>query len=141
MLQEFKDFIARGNVMDMAVGIIMGASFTTIVKSMVDDLIMPIVGIFTSGVNFAQQFIALNGESYATLELARAASAPVLTYGTFINAVINFLIVAFVVFMLVRGVNRIKDAAIKKQAEAPTAAAVTPEDVVLLTEIRDLLKK
>lgn len=141
MLQEFKNFIARGNVLDMAVGIIMGAAFTGIVKSMVDDLIMPIIGVVTNGINFSQQFIALNGETYATLELAKAAAAPIITYGVFMNAVINFLIVAFVVFMLVRAVNKVKDAAIKKQAEEAIAEPATPApDVVLLQEIRDLLK-
>jgi large conductance mechanosensitive channel len=134
MLKEFKDFIARGNVMDMAVGIIMGAAFTAIVNSMVGDLIMPIIGMLTSGVDFADKFVALDGQSYANLAAAKTAGATVVTYGVFINAVINFLIISFVVFMLVKGVNKIK-----KQAEA--APAAPPADVVLLSEIRDLLKK
>jgi large conductance mechanosensitive channel len=134
MIQEFKDFIARGNVMDMAVGIIMGAAFTTIVNSMVGDMIMPIIGMLTSGVDFADKFIALDGQAYANLAAAKAAGATVVTYGVFINAVINFLIISFVVFMLVKGVNKIK-----KQADA--APAAPPADVVLLSEIRDLLKK
>lgn len=134
MLKEFKDFIARGNVFDMAVGIIMGAAFTAIVNSMVGDLIMPIIGVLTSGVDFADKFVALNGETYATLQAAKDAGAPVITYGVFINAVINFVIVAFVIFMLVKQVNRLK----KAEAAAPSEP---PADVKLLTEIRDLLKK
>ena len=134
MIKEFKDFIARGNVMDMAVGIIMGAAFTAIVNSMVGDLIMPIIGMLTSGVDFADKFIALDGQAYANLAAAKTAGATVVTYGVFINAVINFVIISFVVFMLVKGVNKIK-----KQAEA--APAAPPADVVLLSEIRDLLKK
>ena len=140
MLQEFKDFIARGNVMDMAVGIIMGAAFTGIVKSLVDNVIMPFVGVFTNGIDFSTKFVALNGVAYESLETAQKAAAPIITYGVFVNAVINFLIVAFVVFLLVKGVNRIKEAAIKKQAAEP-ATTETPADVVLLQEIRDLLKK
>lgn len=135
MIKEFKDFIARGNVMDMAVGIIMGAAFTAIVNSMVGDLIMPVIGMLTSGVDFADKFIALDGQAYANLAAAKAAGATVVTYGVFINAVINFLIISFVVFMLVKGVNKIK-----KQAEAAPPAA-PPAEVVLLSEIRDLLKK
>ncbi len=139
MFKEFKDFIARGNVMDMAVGIIMGAAFTAIVNSMVGDLIMPFIGVLTSGVDFADQYVALDGGSYDTLKAAQDAGAPVVTYGVFINAVINFLIISFVVFMLVRGVNKIKKEAEEapKSEETPTPAA----DVVLLTEIRDLLSK
>lgn len=142
MLKEFKDFIAKGNVMDMAVGIIMGAAFTAIVNSMVGDLIMPVIGVFTAGVDFADQFISLNGEQYASLALAKEAGAPIMTWGIFVNAVINFLIISFVVFMLVKGVNNMKKAA-EKEAEDKAAAApvVTPADIVLLTEIRDALKK
>lgn len=134
MLNEFKSFIAKGNVMDMAVGIIIGAAFTAIVNSMVGDLIMPVIGVITAGIDFSDLFLALNGESYASLAVAEAAAAPLIKYGVFINAVINFLIVAFVIFMLIKQVNRLKE----KEAAAP---AVTPADVKLLTEIRDLLKK
>lgn len=134
MFKEFKEFIARGNVFDMAVGIVMGAAFTAIVNSAVADLVMPIVGVLTSGVDFGDKFLALNGEAYATLEAAKAAGAPVVTYGVFVNAVINFLIVSFVIFMLIKQVNRLK----KKEAAAPETP---PADIVLLTEIRDLLKK
>lgn len=142
MLKEFKDFIARGNVMDMAVGIIMGAAFTAIVNSMVGDLIMPIIGVLTSGVDFADKFIALDGQSYANLKAAQDAGVAVLTYGVFINAVINFLIISFVVFMLVKGVNKLKAAAEREAKEAEAAAApALPADVQVLMEIRDLLKK
>ncbi len=138
MLKEFKEFIARGNVMDMAVGIIMGAAFTAIVNSMVGDLIMPVIGVVTSGVDFADKFMALDGLEYASLDAAKEAGAPVITYGLFINAIINFIIVAFVIFMLVRGVNKLKrDAEDPKQKDAPPP----PKDILLLTEIRDLLKK
>ncbi len=142
MLKEFKNFIARGNVMDMAVGIIMGAAFTAIVTSMVGDLIMPIIGMVTSGVNFADQFIALDGAAYATLKDAKDAGAAVITYGVFINAVINFVIISFVVFLLVKGVNKLKEAAEKEEEEKAAAAPATPPaDIALLTEIRDLLKR
>ena len=134
MLKEFKEFIARGNVFDMAVGIVMGAAFTAIVNSAVADLVMPLVGVLTSGVDFGDKFIALNGEDYANIAAAKAAAAPILTYGVFVNAVINFLIVSFVIFMLIKQVNRLK----KKEAAAPSEP---PAEVVLLTEIRDLLKK
>lgn len=140
MLQEFKNFIARGNVMDMAVGIIMGAAFTGIVKALVDNVIMPIVGVFTNGIDFSTKFIALNGVMYESLAEAQKAAAPIITYGVFVNAVINFLIVAFVVFLLVKGVNHVKDAALKKQAEEAKTPE-TPADIALLQEIRDLLKK
>lgn len=133
MLKEFKEFIARGNVFDMAVGIVMGAAFTAIVNSAVADLVMPLVGVLTSGVDFGDKFIALDGEAYATLAAAKEAGAPTLTYGVFVNAVINFLIVSFVIFTLIKQVNRLK----KKEAAAP---ASPPADVLLLQEIRDLLK-
>lgn len=137
MLKEFKDFIAKGNVMDMAVGIIIGAAFTAIVTSMVADLIMPFIGVVTSGINFSDMFLTLNGEVYATLADAKAASAPVVAYGSFINAVINFLIVGFVVFMLVRSVNKLKRA----EEAAPAAPAKPSASEAYLKEIRDALKK
>lgn len=142
MFKEFKAFIARGNVIDMAVGIIMGAAFTAIVNSMVGDLIMPVIGVLTSGVDFADKFVALDGNSYASLKAAKDAGVSVVSYGIFINAVINFVIISFVVFMLVKGVNKIKDAAEKEEkAKKEAAPAAPPADVVLLTEIRDILKK
>lgn len=134
MLNEFKNFIARGNVMDMAVGIIIGAAFTAIVNSMVGDLLMPIIGMATSGVDFSALFFTMDGNSYESIATAEEAGATVIKYGLFINAVINFLIVAFVIFMLVRQINKLKE----KEAAKPSAP---PADVKLLEEIRDLLKK
>jgi large conductance mechanosensitive channel len=129
MLKEFRDFIARGNVMDMAVGIIIGAAFTAIVASLVDDLINPLIGLFTGGVDFSAHMIRLGeGEDAAAFR-----------YGNFINAVIKFLIVAWAVFLLVKGVNRIKEAAVRKAEAAPTPEAPTSEQ--LLVEIRDLLRQ
>ena len=139
MLKEFKDFIAKGNVMDMAVGIIIGAAFTAIVTSLVDDLINPIIALFTGGLDFSNMFVNLGDGNYTSLTAARDAGAPVFAYGSFIMAVINFLIVAWVVFMLVKMVNRVKDAAAKKEEAAPAPAG--PTEVELLTEIRDALKK
>jgi large conductance mechanosensitive channel len=116
----------------------MGAAFTAIVNSMVGDLIMPVIGVLTSGVDVADKFIALNGETYATVKAAKDAGAPVITYGLFINAVINFIIVSFVIFMLVKGVNKLKrQAETQKGPDAPPP----PQDVVLLTEIRDILAR
>jgi large conductance mechanosensitive channel len=142
MLDEFKNFIARGNVMDMAVGIIMGAAFTAIVTSMVSDLLNPFIGLFTGGIDFGSMYLNLSGQEYASLSEAQKAGAATVNYGIFINAVINFLIVSFVVFMLVRTVNKIKAAAEKKKAEEEAAAPAAPSaEVVLLKEIRDLLAK
>jgi large conductance mechanosensitive channel len=124
MLKEFKEFALRGNVLDMAVGIIIGAAFGTIVKSLVDDIIMPPIGLLLGGVDFANFFILLKQGSpaapYASLADARAASAVTMNYGLFINAVISFLIVAFVIFLLIRNVNRMK-----RQEEAPPAEPTT----------------
>ena len=142
MLKEFKDFIARGNVMDMAVGIIIGAAFTAIVQSLVKDLINPIIGLFTGGVDFTNNYAVLSGDVPigASLEAAREAGASVFAYGAFIMAVINFLIIAWVVFMLVRSVNKIKEATEKQEAEAAPAAPAGPSETDLLIEIRDALK-
>lgn len=134
MIKEFKEFIARGNVIDLAVGIIIGTAFTGVVNSVVGDLVMPVIGAVTSGIDFSDYFFALNGESYPTLKAAKDAGVAVITYGQFINAAINFLIISFVVFVLVKNVNRLK----KKAEETPAEA---PADIRLLTEIRDLLKK
>lgn len=138
MIKEFREFIARGNVMDMAVGIIIGAAFTAIVTSMVDDLINPIIGLFTGGIDFTNKYLVMSGEvpDGASLAAARDSGAAVFAYGSFAMAVINFLIVAWVVFLLVKGVNRVKDAAIRKE-EAADETGPTQEQ--LLAEIRDLL--
>ena len=130
MIKEFRDFIARGNVMDMAVGIIIGAAFTAIVKSLVNDLINPVIGLFTGGIDF----------SALGIRLGEGEDAAVFAYGSFIMAVINFLIIAFVVFMLVKGVNRLKSLAEEEQEAAPEAPK-GPSEVELLAEIRDALVK
>ncbi len=136
MLKEFKDFIARGNVIDMAVGIVMGAAFTAIVNSAVGDIVMPIVGWMMHGVDFSNNFIQLGGDqTYTTLKAAKEAGIPVLSYGMLINAVINFLAVSMFVFWVVKATNKLK----KPAPDAPPPAP--PEDVVLLREIRDALKK
>ncbi|WP_372837775.1 large conductance mechanosensitive channel protein MscL [Phaeovulum sp.] len=140
MIKEFKDFIAKGNVMDMAVGIIIGAAFTAIVTSLVADLINPIIGLVTGGMDFSNLFVNLGEGDYTSLAVAREAGAPVFAYGSFITAVINFLIIAFVVFLLVKMVNRVKDSAIKKEA-AVAAAPKGPSELDVLMEIRDALKK
>jgi len=138
MLNEFKQFIARGNVIDMAVGIVVGAAFTAIVTSLVGDVINPIIGMAIGGIDFSNYYFDLSMGSYETLEAAQKAGAPLIMYGLFINAVIKFLIVAFVVFMMVKQVNRLKSQFVASEAEK---AAETPADIKLLTEIRDLLKK
>ncbi|MEM7614185.1 MAG: large conductance mechanosensitive channel protein MscL [Pseudomonadota bacterium] len=140
MLNEFKDFIARGNVMDMAVGIIIGAAFTAIVTSLVGDLVEPIIGLILGGIDFSNYFITLDGGDYATLGAAQEAGAATFNYGNFITALINFLIIAFVVFMLVKLVNRVKEAAEGEQEEAAEEPA-GPTQEELLAQIRDLLAK
>ncbi len=121
LMQEFKKFAIQGNMLDMAVGMIIGAAFKDIVNSVVNDLIMPVVSMFTGKVDFANMFVALDGNTYATLEDAKAATS-VIAYGQFITQVINFVILAFVIFMMVRMVNKIRTAA-EKPAEAPAPAA------------------
>ena len=140
MLKEFKEFAMRGNVLDMAVGIIIGAAFGTIVSSLVNDVIMPPVGLALGGVDFTNMFVTLRDGAkaagpYASLADAKAAGAVTLNYGVFINSIVSFLIVAFAIFMVVKGANSLK----QQQAEAPAPPAPTA-DQTLLTEIRDLLK-
>ncbi len=137
LLKEFKAFISRGNVIDMAVGIIVGAAFTAIVTSLVQDVITPPLGLIIGNMDFSNLFLSLNGTEYATLEEATKAGAPVLAYGSFLNAIIKFLIVSFVIFMLVRLINKMKHEQAQEDAAAPAAPTSTD---VLLTEIRDLLK-
>jgi large conductance mechanosensitive channel len=134
MLKEFRDFISRGNVVDLAIGIIIGAAFTTIVNSLVKDIIMPPIGKLTGGVDFSNIFLDLSGGHYASLAAAQQAGAATINVGLFINAVINFIIVAFVIFLLMKQVNRFW----KKEEAKP---APPPRSEVLLEEIRDLLKK
>lgn len=135
LVQEFKEFIARGNVIDLAVGVIIGGAFGGIVNTLVNQVMMPPIGALTKGVDFKSLFISLNGETYASLDEAIKAGAPVIGYGAFINAVIQFLIVAACVFAIVKVVNRIK----REQPKAEPAAP--PKQEVLLEEIRDLLKQ
>lgn len=133
MINEFKKFIMRGSVLDLAVAVVIGAAFGAIVKSLVDDIIMPILGIFTRGIDFSDLFVSLDGKTYPSLTAAKEAGAAAVAYGSFINAIITFLIIALAIFLLVRAVNRIM----------PPAAPVTgpTEDQKLLMEIRDLLKE
>ncbi|WP_134726847.1 large conductance mechanosensitive channel protein MscL [Paracoccus luteus] len=139
MIKEFRDFIAKGNVMDMAVGIIIGAAFTAIVTSMVDDLINPILSLITGNTDFSGNYVVLKGTAPdgAPLAAAKDAGATVWAYGSFFTAVLNFLIIAFVVFLLVKAVNRIKESAMRK--EQAQASAAGPSQEALLAEIRDLL--
>ncbi|MBU9699077.1 large conductance mechanosensitive channel protein MscL [Rhodobacteraceae bacterium HSP-20] len=141
MLNEFKTFIARGNVVDLAVGIIIGAAFTAIVNSLVGDLINPIIGLITGGVDFSNLYIDLSGTNPASLAAARDAGAPVFAYGAFITAVINFLIIAWVVFLIVKAVNKLKEATARKEEAAAAAAPAGPTELDILMEIRDALKK
>ncbi|MCY6382498.1 large conductance mechanosensitive channel protein MscL [Hoeflea prorocentri] len=137
MLNEFKEFIAKGNVMDLAVGVIIGGAFGLIVKSLTDDVIMPVVGAIFGGFDFSDFFIPLSSAVTAsTLDAAREQGA-VLAYGNFITVALNFLILAWIIFLMVKGVNNMR----RKEEEKPAAPAAPPADVQLLTEIRDLLKK
>lgn len=108
MFKEFKDFAMRGNVIDLAVGVIIGAAFGGVVTSLVNDVIMPPIGLLAGGLDFKDLFITLNGQSYASLDAAKKAGAPVIAYGAFFNTIVNFLIVAFAIFLLVKQVNRFK---------------------------------
>ena len=138
MLQEFKEFVMKGNMLDMAVGIVIGVAFGAIIGSLVDDIIMPPIGLLLGGVDFSQMFVLLKGEGdYATIAQAQEAGAVTWNIGLFINALIKFLIIAAAIFLLVRGVNAMR----KQEEEAPAEPPAPTEDVVLLTEIRDLLKR
>ncbi len=133
MFQEFKKFLIQGNMVDIAVGFIFGGAFAAVIKSLVDNIIMPPLGILLGEVNFSQLFLSLNGEHYATLEEATKAAAPVIKYGQFINDTVTFVILGFVIFMFVKGYNKLKEG-------TPEEAAVE-ENTLLLREIRDSLKK
>jgi large conductance mechanosensitive channel len=139
MIREFREFAMKGNVVDMAVGIIIGAAFGKIVDSLVKDLIMPPIGLLMGNVDFTNMFVVLRAGTvpppYLTIDAAQKAGAVTFNYGMFINNVVSFVIVAFAVFMLVRTVNRLR----RKQEEQPTEAPKPPEDVMLLREIRDAL--
>ncbi|MEE2526768.1 large conductance mechanosensitive channel protein MscL [Hyphobacterium sp. HN65] len=137
MLKEFKDFAMRGNVVDLAVGFILGGAFSTIVRSLVDDILMPPLGLMLGGVDFTNLFITLGDGEYATLAAAQEAGAATINYGMFINNVIAFLILAFALFMIIKGMNNMQ----KKKEEAPAEPPAPPKEQVLLEEIRDLLAK
>lgn len=137
MFKEFKEFLIKGNMIDMAVGIIIGAAFGTVVKSLVNDIIMPPIGLATGGIDFGSLFVALDGKDYASLAAAQEAGAATINYGAFINNCITLLIVGLAVFMLVKSVQKMQ----KKAEEAPAAPPKPTEEVVLLREIRDALKK
>lgn len=134
MLQEFKKFLMQGNVVDMAVGFIFGGAFATVVRSMVDNVIMPPVGMLMGKMDFSQLFIALDGKEYATLEALDKAGAPAIKYGMFINDIISFVILGFVVFMFIKTYNKLKEPVTQEKP-------LIPAQEILLTEIRDLLKK
>lgn len=130
-VSEFKEFISKGNVLDLAVGVIIGGAFGKIVTSLTDDIIMPVLSVFTSGIDFKEKFFALNGQHYETLKAAQDAKAAVVSYGNFINAVIYFLIIAFVIFWVVKAANRFK----KPVEVAAPATPVITRDQELLQEI------
>ena len=141
MLGEFKEFAMKGNFVDMAVGIVIGAAFGTIVKSFVDDIIMPWVGVLTGGVDFGNMHYVISnpvdGAVYSTVEAAKEAGAVTMNYGLFINAMLTFIIVAFALFMVIKGMNAAK----KAEEEAPEAPAEPSDEAKLLAEIRDALAK
>jgi large conductance mechanosensitive channel len=140
MLQEFKEFAVKGNVVDLAVGVIIGAAFGKIVDSVVGDLIMPVVGAVIGKLDFSNLFLVLGSippGTGTTLDALKKAGVPVLAYGSFITVAVNFAILAFIIFLMIKQINRMKSA----EVAAPVAEPVTPEDVVLLREIRDSLKK
>ena len=145
IFKEFGDFIKRGNVIDLAVAVVIGGAFSSIVTSLVNDIIMPVISLVTGGIDLTNLFVSLNGETYTTLAEAQAAGASVLAYGSFIQAVINFLIIAFVIFMVVKAMNaaseRVSKLKHKKEEEKKDEVAPKSDEVVLLEEIRDLLKK
>ncbi len=134
MVSEFKAFIARGNVLDLAVAVVIGAAFGKIVTALVDGIIMPLVGMAMGGVDFSQLFVPLDGNDYATLAAAQEAAAPVITYGAFLQTVIDFLLIAFVIFLIVRTYNRVR-------TPKDAAPAGPSEEILLLREIRDALRQ
>ena len=137
MLKEFREFAMRGNVIDMAVGIVIGAAFGRIVTSLVSDIVMPPIGLLMGNLDFSNLYLNLSAESYASLAAAEEAGAPVVKYGLFINNVLDFVIVAFAIFMVIRAMNRLR----RKQEAAPTEAPAPPSaEAKLLTEIRDAIR-
>ena len=153
MIKEFKEFISKGNVMDLAIGVIIGGAFQSIVKSLVDDIIMPIITLLTGGIDFTNWYISLDGKTYETLEAAKEAGASTLNYGVFITAIINFLLMALVIFFIVKAINKAEKKSkeklekVKKNKkgevieEVKEEAPKKDENILLLEEIRDLLKQ
>lgn len=144
MLSEFRIFVMRGNVVDLAVGVIIGAAFGKIVDSMVRDLLMPLIGLFAGGIDFSNWFVLLAEPPASftgprTYEALSKAGVPLFAYGNFISVVVNFLILAFVIFMMIRQINRLTAKTAQKGADVPTSTPATPEEVLLLRQIRDSL--
>ncbi|MEM5515456.1 large conductance mechanosensitive channel protein MscL [Henriciella sp. AS95] len=137
MLKEFKEFAVKGNLVDLAVGFILGGAFSTIVQSLVNDIMMPPLGLALGGVDFTDLFVPLDGGTYESLAAATEAGAPVIAWGKFVNSCISFLIMALALFFVVKGINNLK----RKQEEAPAEAPPPPRQEVLLEEIRNLLAK
>ena len=137
MFKEFKEFAMKGNLVDLAVGFILGGAFSTIVTSLVNDIMMPPLGLALGGVDFTDLFIPLDGGTYESLAAATEAGAPVIAWGKFVNALISFLIMALALFFVVKGINNLK----RKEEEAPAAPAEPPRQEILLEEIRNLLAK
>jgi len=144
MFNEFKKFAMQGNVVDLAVGVIIGAAFGGIVNSIVQDVVMPLVGLVTGGLDFSQRFVLLRAGTtpgpYGSVALAKAAGASTLNYGLFLNAVLNFVIVAFALFLVVKAMNSARQSRAQQAAAAPPAPPAPSKEAVLLTEIRDLLR-
>lgn len=141
MMKEFRDFAMKGNVLDLAVGVIIGAAFGKIVTSFVQDLMMPLLGLLLGKIDFSNLFVNLSGNSYATIDEAKRAGAAVLPYGSFLQAVVDFLIVAFAIFLLIKQVNRFRLTDLVKDKDAAPKEPELTADQKLLTEIRDLLAK
>ena len=137
MLKEFKEFAMKGNMVDMAVGIIIGAAFGVVISSLVDGVFMPVIGLLLGGIDFSNWFIPLGEGTFATVEAAKEAGVATINIGLFINAIIKFIIIAFALFMVIKAINSAK----KKEEEAPEEPAAPPANEVLLAEIRDLLRK
>ncbi|CAN7201872.1 large-conductance mechanosensitive channel [Acidovorax sp. Leaf76] len=140
MMQEFREFAVKGNVIDLAVGVIIGGAFGKIVDSVVSDLIMPVVGLVFGKLDFSNLFVVLGSVppgTAMTLDALKKAGVPVFAYGNFLTVAVNFIILAFIIFMMIKQINRLK----RETPAAPAAPAATPEDIVLLREIRDSLKK
>lgn len=139
-VKEFKEFVMRGNLIDMAVGVIIGGAFGKITASLVSDVFMPVLGIFTQGISFNQLYISLDGKKYETLAAAQEAGAAVVKYGAFIQAIVDFVIIAFVIFLFIKAINKMKKKEEEQVASTPPPAPEPSKEELLLAEIRDLLK-